>query len=101
MEILPISGDEHIDLSCLMKKLAKRQIGQLWVEAGSVLNGALLNADLVDDIIIYQAPLILGGDAKNAFRLPEITALNQAYRFVFQDIQTVGDDIKITLRRQA
>ena len=101
VEILPISGDEHIDLSCLMKKLAKRQIGQLWVEAGSVLNGALLNADLVDEIIIYQAPLILGDDAKDAFRLPEITALNQAYRFVFQDIQTVGNDIKITLRRQA
>ena len=47
--------------------------------------------DMIDDVL----------NAKDAFRLPEITALNQAYRFVFQDIQTVGDDIKITLRRQA
>ena len=101
VEILPIMPDksgQHIDLSDLMQKLAERQIGQLWVEAGSVLNGALLNADLVDEIIIYQAPMILGDCAKNAFRLPEITALNQAKRFNVQHIQTLGDDIKITLR---
>ena len=101
VEILPVSADksgQHIDLSILMTKLAEKQIGQLWVEAGSVLNGALLNAGLVDEIIIYQAPMILGDCAKDAFRLPEITALNQAYRFIVQDIQTLGDDIKIILR---
>lgn len=100
VEILPVSADksgQHIDLSILMTKLAEKQIGQLWVEAGSVLNGALLNAGLVDEIIIYQAPMILGDCAKDAFRLPEITALNQCKRFIVQDIQTLGDDMKITL----
>lgn len=102
VEILPVSADnsgQHIDLFDLMKQLAKRQIGQIWVEAGAILNGALLNAGLVDEIIIYQAPLILGDTAKNAFRLPEITELNQAYRFILQDIQTLGSDIKITLAK--
>ncbi|MBR3482265.1 MAG: bifunctional diaminohydroxyphosphoribosylaminopyrimidine deaminase/5-amino-6-(5-phosphoribosylamino)uracil reductase RibD [Neisseriaceae bacterium] len=100
VEILPVSADksgQHIDLSILMTKLAEKQIGQLWVEAGSVLNGALLDEGLVDEIIIYQAPMILGDCAKDAFRLPEITALNQCERFIVQDIQTLGDDIKITL----
>ncbi|MBR5941612.1 MAG: bifunctional diaminohydroxyphosphoribosylaminopyrimidine deaminase/5-amino-6-(5-phosphoribosylamino)uracil reductase RibD [Neisseriaceae bacterium] len=103
VEILPIMPDksgQHIDLSNLMQKLAEKQIGQLWVEAGSVLNGALLNAGLVDEIIIYQAPMILGDCAKDAFRLPEITALNQAHRLIVQDIQALGNDIKITLRIQ-
>lgn len=103
VEILPVPADksgQHIDLSILISKLAERQIGQLWVEAGSILNGALLNAGLVDEMMIYQAPIILGDCAQDAFRLPEITALNQGKRFIIQDIQTLGDDVKMILRQK-
>ncbi|PIT49440.1 bifunctional diaminohydroxyphosphoribosylaminopyrimidine deaminase/5-amino-6-(5-phosphoribosylamino)uracil reductase RibD [Snodgrassella alvi] len=68
---VPANQDGQINLQELWPALAQRDIGLILVEAGSILNSALLAANAVDEIIYYQAPKILGATARNAIELPE------------------------------
>ena len=88
--------DGRIDLQFLMKDLAKKEINLLHVEAGSVLCGALLKNDLVDEIIIYMAPHIMGNDAKGLFHLPELVHMKDRISLTIKDVRSVGNDIRIT-----
>ncbi len=54
----------HLDLVLLMMQLGKQQVNSIWVEAGPTLAGALLQAGLVDELIVYIAPKLLGSDAR-------------------------------------
>lgn len=58
------------DLVVLMMQLGKQQINSIWVEAGPTLAGALLQAGLVDELIVYIAPKLLGNDARGLCTLP-------------------------------
>ena len=60
----------HLDLVVLMMQLGKQQINSIWVEAGPTLAGALLQAGLVDELIVYIAPKLLGSDARGLCTLP-------------------------------
>ena len=88
--------DGKIDLQFLMKDLANKEINLLHVEAGSVLCGALLKNDLVDEIIIYMAPHIMGNDAKGLFHLPELAHMKDRISLTIKDVRSVGNDIRIT-----
>ncbi len=58
----------QVDLQALMSALSQRDINHIWVEAGAGLAGALLSAGLVDELIIYQAPKLMGSDSRGADR---------------------------------
>ena len=88
--------DGRIDLQFLMKDLAKKEINLLHVEAGSVLCGALLKNDLVDEIIIYMAPHIMGDNAKGLFHLPELEQMKDRVSLKILDVRSIGNDIRIT-----
>ncbi len=90
--------NKQIDLTLLMNDLAKKEINLLHVEAGSVLSGALLKNDLVDEIIIYMAPHIMGDAAKGLFHLPELEQMKDRISLSIKDVRTIGNDIRITLR---
>ena len=90
------SLDGKIDLQYLMEDLAKKEINLLHVEAGSVLCGALLKNDLVDEIIIYMAPHIMGDDAKGLFHLPGLEKMKDRISLRIKDVRTIGSDIRIT-----
>lgn len=68
----------RLDLVVLMMLLGKQQINSIWVEAGSTLAGALLEAGLVDELIVYIAPKLLGSDARGLCVLPGLEKLEQA-----------------------
>ncbi len=87
--------DGQIDLHVLMKDLAKKEINLLHVEAGSVLCGALLENELVDEIIIYMAPHIMGGNAKGLFHLPELEKMKDRISLIVKDVRSIGNDIRI------
>jgi diaminohydroxyphosphoribosylaminopyrimidine deaminase/5-amino-6-(5-phosphoribosylamino)uracil reductase len=87
--------DGQIDLDALMKDLAKKEINLLHVEAGSVLCGALLKKELVDEIIIYMAPHIMGDNAKGLFHLPELEKMKDRISLKVKDVRSIGDDIRI------
>ncbi len=68
----------HLDLVLLMMQLGKQQVNSIWVEAGPTLAGALLQAGLVDELIVYIAPKLLGSDARGLCALPGLEKLSRA-----------------------
>ena len=86
----------QLDLFALMADLAKKEINLLHVEAGSVLSGALLQNELVDEIIIYLAPHIMGDNAKGLFHLPGLQKMKQRVSLKIKDVRAIGKDIRIT-----
>ncbi|NOQ81532.1 MAG: bifunctional diaminohydroxyphosphoribosylaminopyrimidine deaminase/5-amino-6-(5-phosphoribosylamino)uracil reductase RibD [Methylophaga sp.] len=96
-EVLTLAGQKgHIDLVALMSELAKREINEIMVEAGSRLNGALLEAGLIDELIIYMAPKLMGDSAKGLFHLPALQTMAQNIELTITDIRAVGKDWRIT-----
>ncbi|MFT7414706.1 MAG: diaminohydroxyphosphoribosylaminopyrimidine deaminase [Methylophagaceae bacterium] len=90
------SDNNRVDLTALMTELAKREINEVMVEAGSLLNGALLAAGLIDELVIYMAPKIMGNDANGLFHLPDFTTMAQNIGLQISDIRAVGHDWRIT-----
>ncbi|WP_395480039.1 bifunctional diaminohydroxyphosphoribosylaminopyrimidine deaminase/5-amino-6-(5-phosphoribosylamino)uracil reductase RibD [Candidatus Curculioniphilus buchneri] len=89
---------KHLDLVMLMMKLGRRQINNVWVEAGATLAGALLTARLVDELILYQAPKLLGENARPLCLLPSVSQLNDVLTFTLLNIRQVGPDISLHLK---
>lgn len=87
----------HLDLLDAVTKLAALGIGELMIEAGSQLNGAFLEANLVDEIVLFQAPKILGHQAQGLFGLEEATVLEACSRWQTQSLTLVGADSKWVL----
>lgn len=88
---------EQLDLVALMMLLGKRQVNSLWVEAGASLAGALLQAGVVDELIVYLAPTLLGDAARGLCQLPGLQRLADAPAFSFCDVRQVGPDLRLTL----
>ncbi|CAM3530172.1 riboflavin biosynthesis protein RibD [Rouxiella silvae] len=95
---VPATSDNRVDLVILMMQLAKRQVNSVWVEAGSELAGALLQAGLVDELIVYMAPKLLGQNGRALCVLPGLESLVDAPNFEFSDIRQVGPDLRLRLK---
>jgi diaminohydroxyphosphoribosylaminopyrimidine deaminase/5-amino-6-(5-phosphoribosylamino)uracil reductase len=92
-----VAGEaEHCDLRAVLEHLGKLEVNDVWVEAGAGLNGALLAAGLIDELIIYMAPRVLGSTARGMFEVPALAALADATQLAFDDIRKVGADLRIT-----
>lgn len=87
-------------LQALMAELGKRQINTLWVEAGATLAGALIAENLVDELIIYMAPKLLGDQARDLCHLPNLMQLADAPLWQLQSCEPVGDDLKLIYIRK-
>ncbi len=90
-----------IDLHALLQALAQRGINEVHCEAGGVLNGALLQANLVDEIMLYQAPLLLGAGLSWAHTALHHEALAHIRRWRLHSVAQLGDDSRMILRSQA
>lgn len=93
--LVPAQPDGQLDLTALMKALAAEDINHLWVEAGASLAGALLNAGLVDEFILYQAPKLMGSHGRSLIDLTQFTAMSQVPDVTLSDVRMVGADIRI------
>jgi diaminohydroxyphosphoribosylaminopyrimidine deaminase/5-amino-6-(5-phosphoribosylamino)uracil reductase len=89
---------DGLPLSTVLNDLAKRGINEVLVEAGKTLNGALLQAGLVDELVLYLAPQLLGDAARGLADLGELTQLEQRVALAWQDVRHVGNDLRITAR---
>ncbi|MBI5430223.1 MAG: bifunctional diaminohydroxyphosphoribosylaminopyrimidine deaminase/5-amino-6-(5-phosphoribosylamino)uracil reductase RibD [Nitrosomonadales bacterium] len=97
VSVLP-DGIGRVDLSAMLRDLAQRGCNEVLLEAGSTLNGALLRAGLVDELLLYIAPQLLGDMARGMAQLGELTALDQRVNIQWQDVRQVGKDMRITVR---
>ena len=91
----PFNGNK-LDLNKVMSKLGDMQLNHVWVEAGAKLAGALLQNKLIDELILYQAPKLIGGAGQNLFDIMQIEIMNEVIELSWTDIRQVGDDIKMT-----
>ncbi|MCC7005346.1 MAG: bifunctional diaminohydroxyphosphoribosylaminopyrimidine deaminase/5-amino-6-(5-phosphoribosylamino)uracil reductase RibD [Ottowia sp.] len=87
-----------VDLPALMHTLAERGINEVHTEAGNRLNGALLKAHCVDELLIYLAPSILG-DGCDMFHIGPLASLNEKHDFRFHHVEKVGQEVRLILRR--
>lgn len=98
-EVVPLPDAQgRVDLAAAMAELGRRGINEVLVEAGARLNGAFLAAGLVDELLIYQAPMILGDTARGMAALPELGELARAPRLSILDRRPVGPDLLILAR---
>lgn len=81
-------------LVALMAELGKRQINSVWIEAGATLAGAFIEAQLVDELLIYTAPKLLGDEAKGLCKLPHLQHLADAPLWKLRQVMPVGNDVK-------
>ncbi len=95
---MPTDSEDKNPLQAVMQGLAAKQINEIHVEAGAKLNASLLAAGLVDELLIYIAPLLLGEGAGIA-ALPEIASLQAAQRFCLHSVNAIGQDARIILRK--
>ncbi|MFP4251753.1 MAG: bifunctional diaminohydroxyphosphoribosylaminopyrimidine deaminase/5-amino-6-(5-phosphoribosylamino)uracil reductase RibD [Guyparkeria sp.] len=94
----PAAPGLGMDLEFILTDLARREINEVLVEAGAKLAGAFVAAGLCDELIVYQAPVLLGHQARPALALPEPGALADASRWTLVDETRLGDDLRLTLR---
>ena len=92
---------KKINLNALLTRLGDQGCNYVMIEAGPSLSGAYLAENLVDEIVLYMAPCLIGNIAKSMFILPEINDLINKDIWQFIDVKNVGTDIKITLRKPA
>ena len=89
------ANDDRINLNALLSELAKRQCNEVLVEAGATLAASFLRRGLVDEIIIYMAPKLLGSSARPLFDLP-LATMSSALPLKINDMRAVGTDWRIT-----
>lgn len=92
-------GAGKVNLPELLLELGRRQINELHVEAGAKLNGALIEQNCVDELLIYLAPKLLG-DGAGLFALPELRSVDQAKKVVFHEVLQIGETLRILARFQ-
>tara|TARA_R110002153_G_scaffold30015_1_gene92000 strand:- start:37935 stop:39071 length:1137 start_codon:yes stop_codon:yes gene_type:complete len=91
----PFNGNK-LDLIKVMSKLGEMQLNHIWVEAGAKLAGALLQNNLIDELILYQAPKLIGGAGQNLFDTMPIEMMDKVINLTWTDIRQVGVDVKMT-----
>ena len=95
--VLP-NHEGKVELPALLQELARRGCNEVHVEAGHKLNGSLLEEGLVDELLIYLAPCILGDTAQGMFHLPPLASLADRRNVRITDIQRIGDDLRVLAR---
>jgi diaminohydroxyphosphoribosylaminopyrimidine deaminase/5-amino-6-(5-phosphoribosylamino)uracil reductase len=95
--VLPNAAGK-VELGDLMRELARRALNEIHVEAGVKLNGSLVAAGVVDELVVYLAPSLLGDGGSGMFNLPSIARLAQRRPLRLVDVRQVGADIRVVAR---
>ena len=92
------SGAGGLDLECVLRLLAARGMNEVQVEAGPTLCGALFDAGLVDELLLYVAPVVLGNAARPLLALPPLADMAARRELRVVEQRQVGDDLRLLLR---
>jgi diaminohydroxyphosphoribosylaminopyrimidine deaminase/5-amino-6-(5-phosphoribosylamino)uracil reductase len=92
------ADDGFLDLFAVLKKLGEMEVNEVLVEAGPTLAGQLLTTFLVDELLLYVAPKLLGPQGRPLVNLPELQSLQDAWGFSLFDAKRFGDDLRLRMR---
>ncbi len=98
---LPAAADGRIALPAAMQRLAALEFNEVQVEAGAVLCGALLREGLIDEVVLYTAPVLLGDDAAGLFRLDALEDMAARPAFQVREVARKGPDLRLILAPDA
>ncbi len=99
VEVITTSREQnssHLDLQAVLRELAKREVNELHVECGATLAGAFIQQNLVDELVLYTAPILMGSAARPLFNLP-LEKMSQKIGLDIIDTRKVGADIRQTI----
>ena len=97
-ELWQLPAAESEQLPALFTELGKREINEVHTEAGAALSGALMQAALVDELVLYQAPILLGPHARPLLQLPELTDMQHRIALELLDQRAFGVDLRFRYR---
>jgi diaminohydroxyphosphoribosylaminopyrimidine deaminase/5-amino-6-(5-phosphoribosylamino)uracil reductase len=98
-ETVVIPNDRgKVELFRLMEELARRELNEIHVEGGTKLNGSLLQAGVVDELLVYLAPCVIGDSGRGMFDVQELTELSQKKGLAIRNVERVAEDIRILAR---
>ena len=96
-EVTQLSSAAHgVDLRELMQFLGERECNEVMIEAGATLAGSALASGIVDELVIYMAPHLMGSDARGMFNIPGLQSMQDRIGLDIQDVRRVGNDLRIT-----
>lgn len=96
LSLLALPNDAgQVDLPALLSHLSKLGVNEVLLEAGAALNGAFLQAQLIDEFIFYYAPKLMGGHAQAMFAVPALSDMAQAQSLQIADIRQLGTDLRL------
>jgi diaminohydroxyphosphoribosylaminopyrimidine deaminase/5-amino-6-(5-phosphoribosylamino)uracil reductase len=98
VEFLPADAQGRVPLRAALERLAAESVNEVWVEAGATLTGALLAAGLVDELIVYVAPCLLGHEARAMAELPTVASLHDRLALRFTEQRLIDGDLRLTAR---
>jgi diaminohydroxyphosphoribosylaminopyrimidine deaminase/5-amino-6-(5-phosphoribosylamino)uracil reductase len=87
-----------LDLDAVLERLGELECNEVLVEAGPTLAGDFIRRGLVDEIVVYMAPVVLGDAARGLFNLPRLARMCDRCEFEWRDVARIGDDLRLTLR---
>jgi diaminohydroxyphosphoribosylaminopyrimidine deaminase/5-amino-6-(5-phosphoribosylamino)uracil reductase len=87
---------KKLDLKAILKYLSQEGMNDILIESGSILAGAFIEQNLVDELILYQAPKLLGSEGKSLVDLPNTIKLEDAKALTLNSVVMVGSDIRLT-----
>ncbi|MDS4021280.1 MAG: bifunctional diaminohydroxyphosphoribosylaminopyrimidine deaminase/5-amino-6-(5-phosphoribosylamino)uracil reductase RibD [Candidatus Competibacter sp.] len=91
-------AERSLDPRAILAELARRECNEVHAECGSTLAGSLLQAGLMDELVVYLAPMLLGNRARGLFQLPELTQMRERLELEILETRAVGRDWRLTLR---
>jgi len=92
------SGNKKLDLNAVIVLLGERGLNDVLIESGAKLTGAFVEQNLVDELIMFQAPTLIGADGKGMLNMPSVQRLSQSKKITFSEVIMVGKDLRITAK---
>ena len=96
-EVIHFEGD-RVPLRELMASLAEREVNEVLIETGATLAGAALEAGIIDELVVYVAPHLMGSDARGLLNLQNIETMEQRIKLKTVDMRQIGPDIRLTFQ---
>ncbi|WP_230209792.1 bifunctional diaminohydroxyphosphoribosylaminopyrimidine deaminase/5-amino-6-(5-phosphoribosylamino)uracil reductase RibD [Solemya velum gill symbiont] len=98
-ELLVIDRESgHLDWQHLLRELTERQINDVLIEAGATIAGSALRAGIIDELVLYMAPYLMGDDARGLVHLPGLDTMEQRIELQLTDLRQLGNDMRMTYR---
>lgn len=94
----PSAANGRVDLEALLRYLAEREINEVLIEAGPTLAGTAVQQRLVDEIVLYLAPHLMGSDARGLFNIGPLASMSERVPLELLDLRQIGPDLRIRSR---